>query len=483
MSLSSTMNSALSGLTAARMAATTISDNIANALTPGYTLKSLELVSHRDQVPGVQISGVNRHADPAVVGARRAAEAEYAFSQTSLKFAESVAGVLGDPTDQNSLSSFVSDLEASLIEATSLPHSKQRLDTVALRLKDLAGKLHEGTDTIQNARQDADRKIAKHVTDLNSWLGALEDLNARIASAKPQGRELAALQDQRALLIDDINSTIPVSIISRDRNQVALVAEGGVILLDGPAAQLGFEPTPTIQAHMTYEDGHLGGLIVNGRVLDAGSKAVPFEGGTLAGYFEIRDSQGVALQAGFDAVTADLVERFQDPQLDPTLGPGQPGVLTDAGAAYNPTNLVGLAGRLSLNAALDPNTGGETWRLRAGIAAPDPGAPGDTSMLNRILSSLSTQRALASGPSSGVTGSVMELVSQSLSQLEGERDRLERSTSFAAGLLDETKQAELSLGVDTDEQLQSLLLVEQAYAANAQVVRTVDELMNILLEI
>lgn len=158
-------------------------------------------------------------------------------------------------------------------------------------------------------------------------------------------------------------------------------------------------------------------------------------------------------------------------------------MLTDAGAAYNPTNLVGLAGRLSLNAALDPNTGGETWRLRAGIAAPEPGAPGDTSMLNRILSALSTQRALASGPSSGVTGSVMELVSQSLSQLEGERDMLERSTSFAAGLLDETKQAELSLGVDTDEQLQSLLLVEQAYAANAQVMRTVDELMNILLEI
>jgi flagellar hook-associated protein 1 FlgK len=37
-------------------------------------------------------------------------------------------------------------------------------------------------------------------------------------------------------------------------------------------------------------------------------------------------------------------------------------------------------------------------------------------------------------------------------------------------------------GVDTDAELQSLMLVEQAYAANARVLSVIDDLMKLLLE-
>ena len=37
-------------------------------------------------------------------------------------------------------------------------------------------------------------------------------------------------------------------------------------------------------------------------------------------------------------------------------------------------------------------------------------------------------------------------------------------------------------GVDTDAELQSLTLVEQAYAANAHVLSVIDDLMKLLLE-
>ncbi len=39
-----------------------------------------------------------------------------------------------------------------------------------------------------------------------------------------------------------------------------------------------------------------------------------------------------------------------------------------------------------------------------------------------------------------------------------------------------------AIGVDTDSELQSLILVEQAYAANARVLSVIDDLLNLLLE-
>ena len=42
---------------------------------------------------------------------------------------------------------------------------------------------------------------------------------------------------------------------------------------------------------------------------------------------------------------------------------------------------------------------------------------------------------------------------------------------------------ELQGGVDTDREMQDLLQIEKAYAANAKVIQTVDEMLDLLLGI
>lgn len=42
---------------------------------------------------------------------------------------------------------------------------------------------------------------------------------------------------------------------------------------------------------------------------------------------------------------------------------------------------------------------------------------------------------------------------------------------------------ELAQGVDTDAEMQKLMVIEQAFAANAQVVSAADEMMQLLLGI
>ena len=55
--------------------------------------------------------------------------------------------------------------------------------------------------------------------------------------------------------------------------------------------------------------------------------------------------------------------------------------------------------------------------------------------------------------------------------------------SFSAASFHEMSQAELADGVDTDAELQHLMLVEQAYAANARMIQVVEEMMDTLLRL
>ena len=74
----------------------------------------------------------------------------------------------------------------------------------------------------------------------------------------------------------------------------------------------------------------------------------------IAGHFQVRDQITLTMQDQLDRFAADLIARFEDPTVDPTLAAGDAGLFTDAGGVLNPANLEGLAGRLVLNPLADP---------------------------------------------------------------------------------------------------------------------------------
>jgi flagellar hook-associated protein 1 FlgK len=55
--------------------------------------------------------------------------------------------------------------------------------------------------------------------------------------------------------------------------------------------------------------------------------------------------------------------------------------------------------------------------------------------------------------------------------------------TYAAAKWEAIRTLELEGGVDTDQELQKLLVIENAYAANARVIQTVDEMLDLLLRI
>jgi flagellar hook-associated protein 1 FlgK len=70
-----------------------------------------------------------------------------------------------------------------------------------------------------------------------------------------------------------------------------------------------------------------------------------------------------------------------------------------------------------------------------------------------------------------------------MGRLGVQRLSAEQSVTFAATSYHETSQAERAFGVDTDSELQNLILVEQHYAANARMLQTINEMMDTLMRI
>lgn len=484
MSITSALNAALTGLNATSRRAEVVSSNVANASTPGYARREVQLVSGLagGNLPGVQVAGVSRREDLVLVGQRREAEANLAEAEVSANFFSDLEAAIGLPGDAGSLQDKLSNFEAALIDASSRPDSEARLLSVMTTAKTVADDLNDLSDFIQDARLVADQEIAASVDFLSSALQNVVDLNAKIVQFGATTRDASALVDQRAQVIDSIAEFLPIKQVARENGTVALYTAGGAILVDSKAADLSFTGVPALTVHMTQAGGGLSGLEINGQPISTDSATGPISGGKLAGLFDLRDSLGPQVQTELDALARNLIERFEDSTVDPTLTAGDPGLFTDDGAALDVTEELGLAGRISVNALADPDQSGDLWRLRNGLGAVAIGDPGDSSILNAMSDALADPRVPATGSftsarsATGLAGDVLSMVSTTAYQAEA-------NVSFNRAAADALITAELQDGVDTDQEMQELLLIEQAYAANARVILTVDELIQQLLRI
>ena len=484
MSISSSLSSALSGLTVAARAAEVVSSNIANAMTEGYGRRELQTAARvvGSSGQGVRVTGVQRQGDPVLLGDRRLADAGSSARNATADFLKRLESVLGTPDSATSLGSRIAAFDTALIEATSRPESEPRLARVAETAKAVASHLAAVSNDIQTARGAADDRIEAEVVQVNTALTRVAELNSQIRTNSGTGRDSSALLDQRQQVIDSIAGIIPLREVPRGNGQVALFSAGGAVLLDGTPAELGFTPVGMIVPGMTQGSGALSGLTINGKALATGEGSAIF-GGSLAGHFAVRDDLGPQAQARLDALARDLTERFADPALDATRAPGAAGLFTDAGTAFLPANETGLSQRLRLNAAADPAQGGALWRLRDGLGATVPGAAGDARLLKDMQSTLVALRAPVSGGFMAGGRSLSTLAADVLSGVATARLTAEGEASFASARLDTLRQMELEGGVDTDQELQTLLLIEQAYAANAKVMSTVGDMIQTLLRI
>ena len=260
--------------------------------------------------------------------------------------------------------------------------------------------------------------------------------------------------DQRQRAVDTIASIVPVREVQREQGRIALMTTSGEIMLDGTPAVYAFQRTNTIDADMTFVGGGLAGITRDGVPISTVDGVGRLSGGSLGASFMMRDSALVTAQTGLDEIAADLITRFDSPTTDPSLGAGDPGLLTDGGAALDPTDIVGLSRRISVNPAVDPTQGGLLSRWRDGIGAVAAGPTGNAAQLNRWIDAMNNRQSIdVSIPVQTASGQVARVAAL----FSTDRVLADEALSFASARRDTLYQAELAQGVDSDVELQNLL--------------------------
>ncbi|QHQ36364.1 flagellar hook-associated protein FlgK [Algicella marina] len=488
MSISSALTNALSGLNAASRSAEIIANNIANAQTPGYTRRSVELVATQvnGRGTGVTVAGVTLNGNAVTLANRRLADAEAGFAGAQTGALSRLTEALGLPGDDYGLASAAADFLAALTGSANDPASAAGQAALASTAKTYAKTINDVANTVREVRQDADAEIARQVTSLNDGLRAIEKLNADIKSLAIAGNDTSSLVDTRNQVIDSLSSIVPLRIVQRDYQSIAVFTREGGVLLDPSARELDFTASGLITPDMTLSAGSLSELSQNGQAvrIGDGTGTGRLDGGSLSALFEIRDVVTPAFNDKLDALAQDLIQRFEDPALDPTLAPGDAGLFTDNGSAYDALNQIGLARRISLNSAVDPAAGGDLWRLRDGINAAAQGNVSSSAILGNLLSAATSLNPAPAALEITPPVTVASIASELTSGLAATKLQSERLESHASAYLNTLREAESGQsGVDTDAEIQQLILVEQAYAANARVISVTDELISRLLEI
>lgn len=475
MSLSSAMNATLSGLTVSARMAELVSSNVANAMTPGYVRRTAELAARETGGQGVRLVAILRTADMHLLSERRMAQAGEAGAAARAAFLAVAEHAVGTADTSSSLSARVNALDSALLAAAGRPDSDVRLGAVVDAAAALTNHLGATSATIQTARATADSRIASQVGRLNDALAQIADLNTRIQIGSIAGQDTSALLDLRQQQIDSVAEILPIREVARADGAVALFTPGGASLLEGSPSVFGFTPHPVVTADMTQENGALSGLTLNGRAIATGPGSF-IDGGGLAAQFAIRDESAPAAQASLDGLARDLIERFSG--LDDSLPPDAPGLFTDAQAGFSGEE-TGLATRLAVNAALD----GATWRLRDGLGAPSPGPAGDATRLNALHAAMTAALPASSPALPSGARSLATRVSDLTSDAAAARLSADSAQSFAAARASALQEQELAGGVDTDQEMQSLLTIENTWSANARVLQVLDDLLARLMEI
>lgn len=482
MSISSAINASLSGLQANSLRADIVASNIANANTPGYVRRSLLLAESLvgEATSGVRTDGLERAMDPAATLERRQLSSDLSQAGVLSSTWQTLSARLGDSAEGTGLFQRFAEFETALSASTVTPESVVTLDGLLESARGITTELQELSSLVVSLRAEADRSITESVDEVNGALSRIEALNSEIAGSSRDGHGRAALLDERGRILDQLAEHIPIQTVAREHGKIDVITAEGVYLLAGTARKVEFTPSNGFGASASIQTGNLSSLTVDGTEITPGAASYgATSSGLLGALFTLRDQDLPDFGARLDGVAADLVGRFSDSAVDPTLAPGTHGLFDDPATA----GTTGLAGRISINAAADPAQGGELSRLRDGLGAVAVGAPGSSVVLKNMLAAFRRVEPVNQGALQGNFNST-ELAAH-LSSTTGQQ-RVHRDTvlsSLKAQFTVASRAEQSASGVDIDQQMQELLLIEEAYSANARVIEIARQMMDQLLEL
>ncbi|MFO7691195.1 MAG: flagellar hook-associated protein FlgK [Cryobacterium sp.] len=459
------LNTALSGLVAARTGLDVVGQNIANATTEGYTRQRIStsaagataqtgMVDQGARVgQGVSVDGIARLGSAQLDLTVRTAAAASGYSAIRANSLAAMESSLKEPGD-NGLSAQLSAFWAGWQDLSNNADAVSPAALLLERAGELTAQIRQGHQAIDSEWSSVRGSLTAMVSELNTAATEVADLNVQIRTIVASGGSANELLDRRSALTTTIAALSGATVREQHDGTVTVLVGGSALVAGGTAGALSASGA-----------SRLSGLS------DATAVSLSWAG----------SGQTVSLQSGEIAGAVSL--------LAPVTPGGSGGAIAEAAAGYD-AFAADLAGKV--NAIYGAGTGavffsGTTASTLSvavtsatGVIAGDP-AKGtyDGSIADAIAqlgagAATDAAGAAIDSPSTAWSNFVTTLGVQTQSALQNAK--LDGLTSTAA-----VGQQLANSSVDMDEENVNMLMYQTAYQAAARVMTAVDEMLDILI--
>lgn len=260
----------------------TVSDNIANAQTPGYARRTVRTAENQPVRPhvlylspvdpqGSRVDGVTRAVNSWLIDDARVAGGDAERASVRTRWLSTAETALG--SDEANVGTAMTTLFNTADQLASDPRNAQHRAAFLQGASDIAASFNRTATGLASAASGTAADATVTVNQLNTDVAALASVNTGLRRAREGSTGQATLLDERDRLIDNIaNATgITVSYDARGAATVKLAAPSGETLLDGATVNgvtlgvsagglLSFTVTPGSGATFQPATGTLSGL-------------------------------------------------------------------------------------------------------------------------------------------------------------------------------------------------------------------------------
>jgi len=319
MSLTQALNTALSGLKATQAGMSLIASNVANAQTPGYVRKTLDVASSAaGDGSSVRVVGINRELDKYIQSQLRTETAGGAYADLRANFYSQLQGIYGDPSSSTSLESVFGSFTSAVQSLVTSPDSTAARSLVLGNAQVLAQTLNTATAQIQTLRSSAECGLADAVATANEAMQHIADLNAQLAGRDITTASDAALADERDSYVDQLSKLMDVRVVTNNLNQISVFTNSGVELVGAKASQLAFNAQGTVNATTLWDadptKSNLGTLTLTspgGTSIDLIANG-SIRSGQIAALLDMRDNVLVQAQNQLDGLAATMAQALSN---------------------------------------------------------------------------------------------------------------------------------------------------------------------------
>ncbi|MGR6749369.1 lateral flagellar hook-associated protein LfgK [Aeromonas sp. FDAARGOS 1417] len=435
----SLLNIGASGLNAAQIALNLTAQNIANVKTIGYSrqeamMGSLSGFGRLDNGAGVEVTGVRRVTDDYLVAqhwrSRAATGSSYAFHQ----YINTTEQLLG--SESMNIAKGLDSFFASLSAALDSPETPAQRSQIVSSAGALANRFTQLDESMVTQEKQIDDQLNSTVSQVNSYLKQLAELNMQIGDQTAKAVNTAALEDSREQVVRELSAYMEVRVNRQSDGSFALsLPQGQPLVLGSSSSTLALA-------------GDKLSLAFGGQTFE-----VPkLHGGSLAGVMDYRTTVLRPLRGELDQIAKKLADEFNAKQ---ETGSDLKGTKGKPLFSYDPLNPSG------------------SLRVVAGFSGSDlafaktGGGKGD----NRNLQELLTIKDSQYNAYSALLGKMAVQSGQAKATMQADAN-MEKQMA--------TKLSSVS-GVNTDEEGVKIMAYTKAYQANAKVISTSEQLFNSIL--